>query len=117
MNFYESFLSLCDRRDVTPSRALLDAGLSKSLASKWKAQPTTVPNGETLQKLALYFCVSIDYFTNPSKKKGNKPSADGMPEMEQLLEAAHYMTPAVRQQILQYAKFVAPDAFENVYGD
>ena len=62
MNCYDVFLKLCDQKGVTASRALIDAGLSKSLGSKWKSMPTMVPNAATISKLAEYFHVSADVF-------------------------------------------------------
>lgn len=113
MNFLNNFLMLCDRKDVPPSRALEEAGLSKSLYSKWKAKPTSIPNGETLEKLSKYFMVSIDAI------KGNSPYAqkslglEGMPEIEELVAAAPKMNRAVRLNILSYAKYICPEAFNG----
>lgn len=55
MCFYDNFLEMCKERGVSPSRALIEAGLSKSLNSKWANNPFTTPNGETLTRLAAYF--------------------------------------------------------------
>lgn len=60
MNFYERFLNLCKARNVKPSRALIEAGLSKSLNTKWSNNQETVPNGKTVTALAEYFDVSVD---------------------------------------------------------
>ena len=35
--FYDRFLELCRRKGVVPTRAAVEAGISKSLVSKWKA--------------------------------------------------------------------------------
>ena len=112
MNFFDSFLMLCNRKDVAPSRALEDAGLSKALYSKWKQKPETIPNGATLEKLARYFMVPIDTL------KGTPFSAaptglEGMPEIEELIRAAARMDPATRKNILSYAQFICPGAFDG----
>ena len=112
MNFLDSFLMLCERKDVPPSRALEDAGLSKSLYSKWKQKPESIPNGATLEKLAKYFMVPID--TLKGNPFGPEPTGlECMPEMEELVRAASLMSAATRHNILSYAKFICPEAFHE----
>lgn len=59
MCFYDNFIKLCKTKGVAPSKALIEAGLSKSLNSKWASNPYSTPNGETLTRLAAYFGCSI----------------------------------------------------------
>lgn len=89
MNFLDSFLMLCERKDVPPSRALEDAGLSKSLYSKWKQKPESIPNGATLEKLAKYFMVPIDTL------KGNPfgPEPTGLDQSRLLADASIAVIP------------------------
>lgn len=56
--FYERFALLCRRKGVTPSRAAVDSGLSKSTVTKWKKDPTARPSGTILAKLTEYFGMS-----------------------------------------------------------
>lgn len=56
--FYERFKALCDKKGVTPSRAAIEAGVSKSLVSKWKANESKEPSPEVVRKLAEYFGIS-----------------------------------------------------------
>lgn len=56
--FYDRFLELCKRAGVAPTRAALDAGISKSLVSKWKSNEAKEPSPEVIRKLAEYFGVS-----------------------------------------------------------
>lgn len=57
--FYDNFIALCTEKAVTPSAVMRAIGLNKSSASYWKKGST--PSTETLQKLAEYFNVSVDY--------------------------------------------------------
>lgn len=57
--FYDRFVGLCRRSGVSPSRAAQEAGLSKSIVTKWKNDPAAIPNSAVLEKLAAYFGVSI----------------------------------------------------------
>lgn len=74
--FYDRFVTLCNSRGVTPSRAAIDAGLSKSTVTKWKNDPTLLPTGNVLAKLTQYFGVSI------SDLLGNDDAAPEAPAAE-----------------------------------
>lgn len=73
MCFYDKFTLICEQRGVAKTRALIDAGLSKSLAAKWEKKKekgeNVVPNGETLLKLCNYFGVASDYFLDDEIEK------------------------------------------------
>lgn len=58
--FYDLYCDLCKRKGVTPTRAAVEMGLSKSTPTAWKKQGIT-PQAAQLQKIADYFNVSIDY--------------------------------------------------------
>ena len=60
--FYDNFINLCTQKDVTPSAVMRAIGLNKSSATYWKKG--SIPSSETLQKLADYFGVSVDYLLN-----------------------------------------------------
>ena len=77
--FYDVFKLLCDERHITPSRACVDMGLSKSLASKWKTKGES-PRADVLPKIAEYFNVSVSYLLGEEKEK---PTLSG----EQISEA------------------------------
>lgn len=57
--FYERFVELCRQKGVSPSRAAIDAGLSKSTVTKWKNDPEAKPTGNVIEKLTNYFGISI----------------------------------------------------------
>lgn len=58
--FFDIFTQLCEEKGVAPSRVALDIGIHKSSVTTWRTKGFT-PNAETLQKLANYFGVSVDY--------------------------------------------------------
>lgn len=84
MCFYYKFKALCKERKIAETRALIEAGLSKSLVSKWAEKPDTNPNGETLLKLCNYFRVPADYFLNGEKE--NQPTISGDDELTKYIE-------------------------------
>ena len=57
--FYDRFVYLCSQRGVSPSRAALDAGISKSLVTKWKSNNAKDPSPDVVRKLAKYFNVTV----------------------------------------------------------
>lgn len=57
--FYDRYLILCRNHGVSPSKAALDAGLSKSAVTKWKNDPESVPSAKVIQKLTQYFGISV----------------------------------------------------------
>jgi len=58
--FFDIFYALCKEKGVSCKRAAEEIGLSNSITTKWKKTGAT-PNTETLNKIAKYFSVSVDY--------------------------------------------------------
>ena len=57
--FYENLQRLCKDRRTSPSAVAVPLGYSKATASKWKKG--SIPKMETLQNIADYFGVTIEY--------------------------------------------------------
>lgn len=57
--FIDKYLSLCNEKGVSPSFAATEAGISKSLITKWRHNKTVVPSPEVLQKLSSYFGITV----------------------------------------------------------
>lgn len=60
MAFYDKFEELCKTKGITPTRAARENGLAQSVISMWKTRGST-PQAATVQKLADYFGVTVDY--------------------------------------------------------
>ena len=73
--FYDKFVFLCKEKGVAPTRAALDIGLSKSAPIKWRTTGAT-PNGETLNKIADYFSVSVSVLLGEETKKAPTPEGE-----------------------------------------
>ena len=58
--FYDRFLELCAEKNVKPTNACIEAGLSRGLAAKWKSTKTEKPSADALEKMSVYFGKSID---------------------------------------------------------
>ena len=78
--FYDIFLQLCAEKGVKPTPVALAIGVSSAAAAKWKKGAT--PSGDTLQKIAEYFGVSVDYLLGNEEQKETSPAE--MTEDEEL---------------------------------
>ena len=59
MLFFDRLKLLCDKKGISPYKACTEIGLNRAAVAKWKGG--SVPNGQTLAKIAEYFGVSTDY--------------------------------------------------------
>lgn len=67
--FYDKFVFLCAQKGVSPSKAALAAGISKSLVTKWKVNSVEVPSPEVLKRLSAYFGVPVSELLSEEKQK------------------------------------------------
>lgn len=104
--FYDRFVQLCSRRGVTPSRAAIDSGLSKSTVTKWKNDPAARPTGKVIDKLTEYFGISV------SELLAEDPdSAELRPATEEEIKFALFggsegVTPAMYEEVKAFAAFL-----------
>lgn len=84
--FYDKYAQLCKQRGVSMSAAAMDAGLSKSLVTKWKVNKVDVPSPDVLKKLSVYFGMPVSELLGEESKKG-KPTVndDGLSEKQKAL--------------------------------
>ena len=81
--FYDKYAQLCKRRGVSPSAAAVEAGLSKSLVTKWKTNKVDVPSPDVLKKLSAYFCVPVSELLEENDVKKEQPTEyDGLSEKQ-----------------------------------
>lgn len=57
---YEIFASLCKKNGVTPAEVSRQTGIATSTLTNWK-QGKYTPKTDKLEKIANYFCVSVEY--------------------------------------------------------
>lgn len=95
--FYDKFAQLCRQKGVSPSRAALDAGLSKSLVSKWRTNGTELPSPEVAVKLAAYFHITVAELLDETKKS---PAELVLNEGEKMLLDLFRQIPEDRQQVV-----------------
>ena len=77
----DRFCRLCQEKGVSPTRATVEIGLSRTIGTKWKKTGAT-PQGDTLQKIADYFGVSVDYLLGNEKSPANTSEDDILDEID-----------------------------------
>lgn len=106
--FYERYLSLCNEKGVSPSKAALVNGISKTSVTRWKDGAT--PNAEILGSLSKYFNVSTDYLLGNSDIK-NKPTTGKGDELTQdeidFLAIVRQLSPESRAALKDFALYQA----------
>ena len=60
--FWNKFILLCNKNGVSPNEVCKTLGLSNATATKWKSG--ALPRDTTLTKLAEYFDVTVEFFTD-----------------------------------------------------
>lgn len=81
--FYERYTSLCDNKEVAPSKVAIECGFNKGSVSVWKRKyqegKDVKPSSEILIKLADYFDVSTDFLlgkNNSNLEEQKNPATD-----------------------------------------
>lgn len=81
--FWEIFYALCESKNMKPLQVVKELGISAGSTTKWKNG--SVPSGKTLQKLADFFGVSVDYLLGKTDQI-EKPSVTEDEELAKYLE-------------------------------
>jgi transcriptional regulator with XRE-family HTH domain len=74
--FYDRFVYLCGKKGISPSRAAVEAGISKSLVTKWRTNNVQDPSPDVARKLANYFNMTIAELLGEETKKAPTVSSE-----------------------------------------
>ena len=99
---WERFYNLCISNQTKPLNVVKELSIAAGSITKWKNN--TVPNGETLMKIADYFNVSIDYLLG----KTDAPSSVSEQlsnELFALYGEVRDLTDEEKQKVLEFIKF------------
>ena len=86
--FYDKFVQICKSRGISPSRAAVEAGLSKSTVTKWKTTPDAEPTGAALKKITEYFGITISELLGEETEK--TPTGSGERDILDEVDLAFY---------------------------
>ena len=97
--FYNLFCELCKNKGVSVTRATVEIGLSRTIGTKWK-KTGAIPNGETLNKIADYFGVTVDYLlTGATKESAPIPEGEAYTEKERRVIDAYRSKPELQSAV------------------
>lgn len=99
--FYDKYLELCKKKGVKPSPAATEAGISKSLVTKWKNNKTETPSPEVLEQLSKYFHVPISELLGENERKNNAPGEITLTEDEKELIQLYRLVPPDRRNAVR----------------
>ena len=91
MSFYNTFLNLCIRKDIKPTAAVKEIGITGPAVNRWKNG--SMPNDVTLMKIANYFDVSMEYL-----KTGQEPET----EKSQPAEIDKLANSEIKKKLVEY---------------
>lgn len=77
--FIDVLTELCSQAGISAYKLSEKVGLNRSAVAKWKKGAT--PNGITLNKIADYFGVSVDYLLDNEQKEKPATQKSDEPEM------------------------------------
>lgn len=106
MNFISRIEELLKSRRIQKNKMLSDLNLSVNSFTNWKNRGT-VPSGDTLQKIADYFGVTVDYLLGKEQEK--KPSeTEDLEEIRVALFGGDTdVTPEMWEEVKRFARYVA----------
>ena len=103
--FWETFYSLCENNDEKPLNVVKKLSVAHGSITNWKKG--TVPNGKTLQKIADYFNVSVDYLLTGQKEKAPQDIPEGLSELDaEIIKVFSTLPEEKKQQALSYLEFL-----------
>lgn len=105
---YKRFSELLQEKQLSTYRVSKDTGISQQTLSDWKLGRST-PKLNKLQKLADYFGVSVEYFTDNSEKENDPPPVN---EREIANNFVNLLTAAEWEQYLAVCNAMFPKKFK-----
>ena len=103
--FYDRFVELCKKKNISPSKAAGEIGFNKSSISNWKKNGYT-PRKEIAVKIAEYFGVSVDYLMTGEEPEG-KPEVTEHDLKVALFHGDKEVTDEMWKEVMDFAEMVA----------
>ena len=103
MPFMDNVLSLIALNHISKNKLCVDLNISKNSFFNW-TERGTIPNGDTLAKIADYFDVSVDYLLDREKKNNNRPQIT--PEEAKVLRCYNSLSDAGKEKAVEYLQML-----------
>ena len=82
--FYINYVALCNKIGKSPSAVAEEMGFMRSVVTRWSKG--TIPRQATLQKVADYFGVSVEYLLGEEKQPTNGELSPTKKEFKELTD-------------------------------
>lgn len=93
MSFFTKYLELCTKENSSVNAVAKKIGIRSSTVTNWKQGGTPQPH--TLKKIADYFGVPVEYFSEETEK-----SPTSSAEIEDIMKIYDMLTPERKQKFL-----------------
>ena len=97
--FWKNFVYLCNENKKSPNGVCMELGLSTATATKWKNG--SLPRHTTLQKIANYFNVSVEYLCGKEEKPTGENAGELTDQEKILLNTFRSSSEEAKQRIIQ----------------
>lgn len=105
MTFYQKLLELMRKNNVTAKQLTSDLGLAKNSVTYWKNNGN-IPKGDTLNLLADYFGVTVEYFLGTKKEQAVPDGLPASDELKKLLEESSTLSEEEARKVREYVELL-----------
>lgn len=102
--FYEIYVGLCAEKNISPTKAAVEIGLSNAAPTGWKQG--AIPRAAALKKIADYFGVSVEYLKGETDIK-NPAADDGSGMEKELIRLFGQIPEESKKEAINYLRFLA----------
>lgn len=102
--FYEIYVGLCAEKNISPTKAAVEIGLSNAAPTGWKQG--AVPRDSALKKIADYFGVTVEYLKGETDIK-NPAAGDGSGMEKELVRLFNLVPEEHRGEAIRYLRFLS----------
>lgn len=109
MSFYNTFLNLCIKKDIKPTAAVKEIGITGPAVNRWKNG--SMPNDVTLMKIANYFDVSMEYLKTgeePETEKSQPAEIDKLANSEIKKKLVEYFDTLPEEKLIALLALIKP---------
>ena len=105
--FYDKYAQICKRKGISMSAAAEEAGLSRSLVTKWKTNKVEVPSPDVLKELSAYFGMPVSELLGEEQKEKPTVQDDGLTENQrELIEFVKHVPDESAAMILKVIRSI-----------
>jgi len=105
MTFYQKLLELMKKKNITAKQLTTDLGLAKNSVTYWKNKGN-IPKGETLNLLADYFGVTVEYFLDTKKEQTVPDELPASEELQKLILESSTLSDDEARKVREYVELL-----------